>query len=310
MKKNLQQLFNEFIYECEYVRKVRPETLKGYTYTFELLFRLIPECTIVTITPETITRFFKVLQERKRIVGKGTVKIGIKKSTAATYWRKLNTFFEWLTIREYIKRNPLKVMAYPRPEHEDRKFLKKEQVEKIFTAIHNHSSNILILKRNLTLFYILLFCGLRREELMLLQIRDIDLERKLLTVRAEISKSGMTRRLPLHPTASLYLKDYLSQRKAYTTQYLFVSSKQDERLTYGGLEHLVKKIRGMSKVQFHLHQFRHTFAINFLKGSNNIAKLKQLLGHRSVSMTMAYLRCIPTDEMRNDIENMSIDALI
>lgn len=201
-------------------------------------------------------------------------------------------------------------MAYPKPEHEDRKFLKKEQVEKIFTAIHNHSGNVLILKRNLAMFYILLFCGLRREELMLLQIRDIDFERKLLTVRAEISKSGMTRRLPLHPTAVLYLKDYLNQRKTYTTQYLIVSSKQDERLTYDGLEHLVKKIREVSKVRFHLHQFRHTFAINFLKGSNNIAKLKQLLGHRSISMTMAYLRCIPTDEMRNDIENMSIDNLI
>lgn len=104
MQKDLQQLFNEFIYECEYVRKVRPETLKGYKYTFELLLKLIPECSLDTIIPETITRFFKVLQERKRIVGKGTVKTGIKKSTAATYWRKLNTFSSGLLSENTLRR--------------------------------------------------------------------------------------------------------------------------------------------------------------------------------------------------------------
>lgn len=310
MKKDLQQLFNDFMYECEYVRKVRPETLRGYWFTFALLRKIVPDISIENITPETITRFFKILQERKRIVGKGVVKIGIKKSTAATYWRKLNTFLEWLTIREYISKNPLKSMPYPKPEYEDRKFLKRQQIEKIFTAIQNHSESLLLLKRNLALFYILLFCGLRREEVTFLQVRDIDFERKILTVRSETSKSGMTRRLPIHTVVLLYLRDYLKERKSYTSQYLIVSSKQDDRLTYDGLEHLVKRLREQSGVRFHLHQFRHTFAINFLKKSNNIAKLKQLLGHKSILMTMAYLRCMPTDEMRDDIESMSIDALI
>ncbi|OQP64202.1 tyrosine-type recombinase/integrase [Niastella populi] len=310
MRKDLQQLFNEFMYEYEYVRKIRPETVRAYRYTYALLTKMVPEISIDNISPEVITRFFKILQERKRVVGKGIVKVGIKKSTAATYWRKLNAFFGWLTVREHIPRNPLKSMLYPRPEYEDRKFLKKQQIEKIFAAIQNHSENLFLLKRNLALFYLLLFCGLRREEVTFLQIRDIDFEGKILTVRSETSKSGLTRRLPLHSVVLLYLRDYLKERRSYTSQYLIISSKQDDRLTYDGLEHLVKRLRERSGVRFHLHQFRHTFAINFLKKSNNIAKLKQLLGHKSILMTMAYLRCMPTDEMRDDIESMSIDALI
>jgi integrase/recombinase XerD len=311
MKADLKQLFNEFMWECEFVRKARPETLKGYIHAFSLLQKIIPAISLDSLTPSTITYFFKVLQERKRIVGKGIVKIGIKKSTTATYWRKLNTFFEWLVKREYLNRNPFKTMAYPTPEYEDRKYLSREQIERIFAAIYNHSdSSLLVLKRNLVLFYILLFCGLRREEVIHLQLRDIDFERRTLTVRAATSKSAMSRLIPLHPTVSLYLKDYLKQRQRYTTQYLIVSSKQDDRLTYNGLKHLVNKLVQRSGVRFHLHQFRHTFAVNYLKESNNLAQLKQLLGHKSITMTITYLRCLPVDQLRGDIETMSIDKFI
>jgi integrase/recombinase XerD len=145
---------------------------------------------------------------------------------------------------------------------------------------------------------------------MSLQIRDIDFERKILTVRAETSKSKTTRQIPLHSTTIMYLKDYLVARKHYTTPYLIVSSSQDEKLTNDGLKHVIQVLRNSSGVSFHVHQLRHTFAVNFLKSSNNIAKLKQLLGHKNISMTMIYLRCLPVDELRGDIETMSIDSFI
>jgi site-specific recombinase XerD len=118
------------------------------------------------------------------------------------------------------------------------------------------------------------------------------------------------RQLPLHSTVLLYLKDYLKERKNYITQYLIVSSSRDDKLSYDGLQHLINKLRLYSGVKFHLHQFRHTFAVNFLKSSNNLATLRQLLGHKDIKMTMVYLRCLPVDEMRNDVENMDIDRFI
>jgi integrase len=161
----------------------------------------------------------------------------------------------------YIKENPFRDIRCPSPTYEDRKFLRKEDVEKIITAVHNHSGpNLLILKRNLVIFYTLLFCGLRREELLLLQIRDIDLQRKVLTVRAETSKIPRTRRIPIHSQLVIYLKDYLNQRRHLTTQYLIVSSTRDNMLSYDGLNHLVKKFVAVSGVKFTLHRFRHTFA--------------------------------------------------
>ncbi|OQP67865.1 tyrosine-type recombinase/integrase [Niastella populi] len=311
MKKDLQQLFNEFMYECEYVRKVRPETLRGYKQTFDTFYKLMPSIGIESITPSSMIQFFKILQERKRVVGRGLIKVGIKKSTAATYWSKLNSFFEWLKVRKYIKNNPFEVMEYPVPEYVDKKFLKKEEIEKILAAVHNQGNkNILLLKRNLSIFYILLFCGLRREELILLQVRDIDFERRIVTVRGETSKSGRSRQLPLHSIVAMHLKDYLHERRHYVTPYLIVSAVRDDKLSYDGLLHFVNRIKKTSGVEFHLHRFRHTFAVNFLQTSNNIAMLKQLMGHNDIRMTMVYLRCLPTDEMRGDIEQMSVDRLI
>src|SRR6266536_6420084 len=79
MRKTLQQLFQEFMYESEFVKKARPETLLGYRYAFRTFNKLLPECSLETLLPSEIVRFFKILQERKRVVGKGIIKVGIKR---------------------------------------------------------------------------------------------------------------------------------------------------------------------------------------------------------------------------------------
>lgn len=311
MKKELDELFQEFLYESEFVKGVRKETLHGYLKTFMLFKKLLPHISTDTLNESNVIEFFKLLQKRNRVVGKGIIKNGVKKSTIATYWSKLNCFFEWLHKHGHIASNPLRNIPYPTPSYDDRKFLDKRDVEKILTAIHVHHNNTpLIFKRNIVIFYLLLFCGLRREELLGLQLRDIDFEKRQITVRADTSKSGKSRIMPLHSTLTLHLKDFIAARKNYTTPYLIVSSNRDDKLSIDGLLHLVQKLRTLSGVRFHLHQFRHTFAVNFLKESNNIAKLKQLLGHKSIVMTLAYLRCMPVEQFREDIESLSIDRLI
>lgn len=311
MRKNINTLFEEFLYESEFIRRVQPKTLLGYKNAFTLFSKLIPECNLESIQTHTVLSFFKRLQERERIIGKGAIRKGVRKSTVATYWSKLSAFFGWLELHGHIKENPFKKLPYPTPLYEDRKFLLKQDIEKILTAIHlRHDNNLLILKRNLVIFHLLLLCGLRREELLQLQIRDIDLDRRILGIRSETSKSGRSRSIPLHSSLIVYLKDYLHIRKQAKCPSLLVSSKGDSSFSDAGLKHLVDNLRLQSGVQFHLHQFRHTFAVNFLKSSNNIVKLKQLLGHQSINMTMIYLRCLPVDEMKKDIECLSIDQMI
>ena len=311
MKKTIHQLFDEYMLESEYVRKLRPSTLRGYREAFRMLLKLVPDISLETITSHTITRFFQALDERERL-SKGKLPIvGIKRSTARIYWTKLYSFLEWLRIQKQIAQNPLAGIRRPVTTWDDLKFLSRKEVEKICAALHSpDSKSLLLFKRNLAIFYTLIFCGVRRGELLALQLRDIDFERRVLTVRAETSKIPRTRRIPLHAHVVLYLKDYLKERKGYTTPYLFVSRQRDAGLTAVGLTELVEAVKRRSGVNFHLHQFRHTFAVNFLKTSNNVVKLKQLLGHSDIRMTLVYLRCLPADELRAEVEHMRLDDFV
>jgi integrase/recombinase XerD len=311
MKKTLEQLFQEFLHECEFARRVRPATLRGYKTTYHTFLHFMHATSLENISEQTITEFFKIIQERDRYVGKGIIKTGVKTSTIATYWSKLNIFFQWLFNKGYLKLNPFQKMKYPKPSYENKQFLNKDQIERILTTIHiNPSANILLFKRNLVIFYLFLFCGLRKEELLLLQVRDLDFEHKMITIRGETSKSGKTRQIPLHSSLVIHLLDYLKERKNYTTSYLIVSSSRDQQLTENGLKHLVDRIRHISEIPFHLHQLRHTFAVNFLKSTNNIFKLKLLLGHEDIRVTLLYLRCLPADQLKGDIETLRIDSFV
>jgi site-specific recombinase XerD len=61
-----------------------------------------------------------------------------------------------------------------------------------------------------------------------------------------------------------------------------------------------------SQVKFHLHQLRHTFAVNFLHNSGHSSfKLQGLLGHRSIVSTAVYTRCLPPEIARADLERMA-----
>lgn len=315
MSKNLGDLFEEFLSDCRFARKLSEVSLRGYKSAFELFRKIMPEVAYPgDIAENVMIEFFKKLDTRKRIVGRGREKIGVKKSTIATYWSKLNTFFMWLKRKNYINSNPLADMDYPSVDYIDRKFLQKKDVENIFNTVGfviNWKNNC-IRKRNILIFTILLNCGLRKGELLGLKNMDIDLERKYLTVRAETSKSKMQRVLPLNSSAIPKIKDYFEEKRrmGINSEYLLVSDSRDSGLGENGIHHLVEKIKELSGVNFHLHQFRHTFAVNLLMGKTDISKLKQLMGHRDIRMTAAYLRCLPTNEMRDDLEHLTLDNLV
>ncbi|KCZ71300.1 site-specific recombinase XerD [Candidatus Methanoperedens nitroreducens] len=313
MKKELPQLFAEFIKEEEFSAKLSSETLRGYRSSFDLLLKIMPTIALETISPKTMTEFFTRLEKRERTVGQGIKKRGVRKSTVATYRSKLNKFFEWLKNNRLLGENPFKKMQYPSVSYEDKKFLKKEDIEAILTTIDMKINwrNSLIQKRNMAMICILFCCGLRKSELLGLKVYDIDLERKILTVRAEISKSRIDRSIPLNSLAVRKLEDYINERKkrGYSTSYFFVSNNHDDRFTKDGFKHLIDFLKRESGINFHAHQLRHTFAITLISNNSDISKLKQLMGHKDIRMTASYLRYIPTSAMRGDVESITVDNL-
>ncbi len=310
MKKDLKQLFQVYIEEREYSGGLSPQTLKSYGEVFKHFSTIMYEVTSVEdLTTEMFNLFFKRIRTRPRKVGKNTIKTGLANSTIKTYASKLNAFCEWLIIRSYMEKNSLKNIKIPYPEYTDKRALENEEINKILTAVNLHSTkNPLLFKRDTMIIYILFFCGLRKGELLGLRVIDINIEKRLLTVRPETSKSKKTRYVPIHPTALFHIKEYLKERNSlgYKTPSLIVSSSEDRELTTHGLKHWVNKLNSLSGVKFHIHRFRHSFATSLAKSGSSIAKIQKVMGHADPKMTSVYLRSITAEDCEDDIAKLSL----
>lgn len=248
------------------------------------------------------------MQTRKRIVGRGEVRVGVRDSTIATYHRRLNTFFIWLHANNHIDNNPLENIKRPTENYDDKRALEKSDIEKIYAGIILNTKNPLIMKRDTLIVSILFFTGLRKSELTFLQVRDINLQRKTLTVRGETSKSKRRREIPINPSLMNHLKEYLQERRNYKTERLLVSSNKDAGLTLHGMKHWVKRIIKISGVKFHMHQFRHTFACNLAQNHIGLPNLQMLMGHTDLRMTQRYLRSLGVEHLIDDILKISLDT--
>lgn len=314
MDESLSSLHDQFLAEQRFVSRRAEATLRGYRQCFGTLIALLPDLTIDGLTSAAVTEFCRRLDTRTRFVGRGLERKGVKASTVATYRSKLGRFFRWLQTNGHLAANPFASMPSPRVEYEERQHLDRSAVDRIFANLVFEGSrqSRLLRRRNFAIFALLLYTGIRRGELLGLRVSDINLERRELTVRGETSKSRRPRVVPLNSQASSALLDYLAElRNARArNEYLFPSDSQSGALTGDGLKHLVAQVRRHSGVRFHVHQFRHTFAVNYLNRGGDIARLKQLLGHRDIRMTSGYLRHLPTHAMRDAVEGVTLDSLL
>ncbi len=312
-KTDLKQLFAEYISECQYSTGLRPETIRGYKAVFHNFSALMPQVNnTALLTPEVMNEFFKSVQVRKRIVGRDIEKVGVKASTIRTYWSKLNSFFEWLRLRGYIEVNPVTDIKTAEPVYDDKRAVERDDIYKIFSAVTLHSTNPLLLRRDTLIFSLLIFCGLRKGELIGLEVRDIDMMKRVLTVRGETSKSNRTRQIPINPALLVHLQEYITERnrRGYKTQHLLVSGNEDKGLSVHGLKHFVKKYNKISGVTFHVHRFRHSFACALANQNSSAVKIQKLMGHTDLRMTQRYLRSMSVDDLRDDVNMLNIDNFI
>jgi len=277
------------------------------------LCSLIPDLDVRYLSPATMTEFFRRLMTRPRIVG-GVERNGVKPSTIATYRSYLSQFFRWLESRGELASNPFKTMPVPHVHFTDRKYLERATVERIFSALllNTRWESRFLRTRNLAIFATLLYTGVRRGELLGIHVTDVDLRRLELSVRGETSKSRLRRVVPIASSLCHALEDYLEERGRLGLRCpsVFVSKGGDSPLTSSGLKHLTEEVKRVSGQRFHVHQFRHTFAVNFLNRGGDVAKLRQLMGHTDIRMTSLYLRCLPISSLRPSIENLTLDTLL
>lgn len=311
MKHDLQTHMDSYLSYCLNTRCLSSKTIKGYRDVFRQFRAVMPEIkTTDQITPETIDNFYLRLRHRPKRVGSTIVEAGLQASTLRAYGVKLRAFFGWLCERGHLTTNPIVKKSLPKAVHDDKRALTRTQIEKIFGAVTQHVHNLLLFKRDLAMLHVLLFCGLRKNELASLRVMDINLADKLLMVACRTSKSEYTRTLTMNPVTAVHLEEYLTERRKHkiNCEYLWVNVR-GERFTEHGLSHWVKKLRVTSGVRFHLHQFRHSFACMLGRRNVSAVNARLLLGHANLQMTETYMRSLGFQDTGKNMSVLSFDDL-
>ena len=152
--------------------------------------------------------------------------------------------------------------------------------------------------------------GLRLGEALNLELRDVDLQSAVLTIRG--AKFGKDRLVPLHPSTCKVLERYLVRRSVHwadraVSTYLFVSSwgnRLDAGEVHRNFYALSRQIGLRGQADSHgprLHDMRHRFATNTLvrwyqtdqDPERLLPVLSAYLGHVHVEDTQWYLSGSP-----------------
>jgi site-specific recombinase XerD len=151
--------------------------------------------------------------------------------------------------------------------------------------------------RDLAIVGLMLFEGLRSQEVLDLQRSDLLLPEAQLRVSG---KGQKTRFLPLAPEAAQLIDHYLHvERPQCATAALCVSLKGRARgykMTSAGLRSLFRHHRQTTGVAIaNPHRFRHTFASDMLRAGLSLPALMRLMGHAHIQTTLVYVHITPLD---------------
>ena len=132
--------------------------------------------------------------------------------------------------------------------------------------------------------------GLRRGELLQLCWRDVDLQRRMLTVRGEGAKTGQTRHVPLNSEAAQLLQAW----KPAALEPIGASSAVRMSTPLVAIKKAWAAVLKAAKVTgFRFHDLRHTFASKLVMAGVDLNTVRELLGHKSIAMTLRYAHLAP-----------------
>jgi integrase len=177
--------------------------------------------------------------------------------------------------------------------------LKPSDVRKLLLTASNFRDRCLIK----TLWWL----GVRRSELINLDVRDVDVARKRVTIQK--GKGGKTRVIPI--INDEYLSDLLLLIGSRKTGPIFLSNRH-RGMAPRSVNHIVATLGAQAGVAnpnprlSHLnpHLFRHSIA-RFLKSKRFSAEwIQNFLGHESYKTTMDMYGTLSIDEMQQVAERL------
>lgn len=214
----------------------------------------------------------------------------------------LRSFFNYLHTRiNFIESNPAANLDSPKIKKRMPRYLTYEESISFLSNIDGKFQ-----ARDLAMFSLLLNCGLRLSELVGINFKNLNLEKRTLRV---IGKGNKERLVYLNDLCVESIQNYLEVRPDVTNKAdadaLFISS-HGRRISNRMVEIIAKKYFEKAGLDYDLyspHKLRHTAAtLMYREGNVDIRTLQELLGHTSLATTQIYTH-IKNEDLKNAADN-------
>jgi len=219
--------------------------------------------------------------------------------SAVTLRRKVaavRSLFRSLVRRGVLETNVARLVRTPKAPKLLPHVMTAEQANSLLDQVAQGGLEKPFPARDLALFELLYGCGIRVSELVSLDLGDMDLGDRWITVRG---KGRKERQVPFGTKAAEALERYLAARKALPRETAVFTNHRGKRLSDRGARGIVKlyatALAGDASI--HPHSFRHAFATHLLSDGADLRAIQELLGHARLSTTQKYTAVSLTDIM-------------
>jgi integrase len=245
---------------------------------------------IEVLTPQDVERFKADLKAE-----------GWADATVNRHLALLKSTFNLALRNGKIERNPAKSVKLFQENNARVRYLSTEEEARLFKALPE------ALKPLVT---VALHTGLRKGELLHLRWGDVDFHTGTLTVAR--GKNGAARRVPMNRLVKDTLfkvrreqiqaaKEKAEGEREILSPYMFCTRG-------GGFQHNLSRLwypalKQAELQDFHFHDLRHTFCSRLAMAGVDLLTIKELVGHKTLTMTLRYSHLSPSHQ-RQAVERL------
>ncbi len=191
----------------------------------------------------------------------------------------LNSFFKWVHQQGIVAVNPALALARPQRAHKVPRQFTRGEADRLMAACETLRERLVI--------GLLRYCGLRRAELLSLNVSDVAADFSSLRVEG---KGRRQRVIPMHDCLKALLQEHL--RGLTTEDGALIANHAGKHMSATSFWRLFRRLlgrAGLSTTGLTPHGLRHHFASELIRAGVDVATVAELLGHSNISVTSVYL---------------------
>ena len=269
---------NKYLEYLKVVKKYSDKTIESYYDDLTLYNEFLGNnfINILDIDYDTVKEYMKYLYS-----------LNISKSSISRKLSSIRGLYNYLVREDIVKDNYFNRINNPKKDKYLPKFLKDEEVNKIFEVCKYDTP---INQRNSVIIELLYATGIRVSELVNIKISDIDINERTIKVLGKGSKERMVIfNNHTKKAIEIYLNDGYHEFNKLSSGYLILN-KDGNKLSERYIRNIINKLvtKAGLDIKISPHTFRHTFATDMLEDGSDLMTVKELLGHESLNTTSIY----------------------